>query len=231
MSDVEVAGLLLIVYSNHHPPLSPWSSPLPHIPSPPLPSIPSPSLLVSPLLPVSSQVLVLSPLQPASPIRSLGYQAAMIRLRAEAASTSHSLPLPPPIILSHARQIEPNIRDIYHCIYFSTTVERTYMRLPYTGLKRDKVLYCHQWKREIRRDLEENVSSAVNNKKLQFSIVRNRRVITKMLAADYKRKKQLIEALKLIKRLQTQMAVFERQQGPVKGPPQLELPEEAGSSS
>ncbi|GKA82194.1 hypothetical protein Tco_0788942 [Tanacetum coccineum] len=27
----------------------------------------------------------------------------MIRLRAEAASTSHSLPLPPPIILSHTR--------------------------------------------------------------------------------------------------------------------------------
>ncbi|GKE68395.1 hypothetical protein Tco_1526467 [Tanacetum coccineum] len=37
------------------------------------------------------------------PIRPLGYRAAMIRLRAEAASTSHSLPLPPPIILSHTR--------------------------------------------------------------------------------------------------------------------------------
>ncbi|GJY55866.1 hypothetical protein Tco_0454981 [Tanacetum coccineum] len=32
---------------------------------------------------------------PASPIHSLGYRAAMIRLRAEAASTSYSLPLPP----------------------------------------------------------------------------------------------------------------------------------------
>ncbi|GJR10524.1 hypothetical protein Tco_0793176 [Tanacetum coccineum] len=106
-SDVEVAGLLAISTLPSSP-LSPWSSPLPHIPSPPLPSIPSPSLLVSPLLPVSSQVLVLSPLQPASPIRSLGYQAAMIRLRAEAASTSHSLPLPPPIILSHARPDAPS---------------------------------------------------------------------------------------------------------------------------
>ncbi|GJR10525.1 hypothetical protein Tco_0793177 [Tanacetum coccineum] len=68
-------------------------------------------------------------------------------------------------------------------------------------------------------------------RELQLADRRRQTVITKMLAADYKRKKQLIEALKLIKRLQTQMAVFERQQGPVKGPPQLELPEEAGSSS
>ncbi|GKC34826.1 hypothetical protein Tco_1047210 [Tanacetum coccineum] len=46
---------------------------------------------------------MLSSSPPASLIRPLGYRAAMIRLRAEAASTSHSLPLPPPIILSHTR--------------------------------------------------------------------------------------------------------------------------------
>ncbi|GJY95341.1 putative reverse transcriptase domain-containing protein, partial [Tanacetum coccineum] len=51
--------------------------------------IPSPSLPLSPPLPV------LSPAPPPSHIRSLGYRAAMIRMRAEAASTSHSLPLPP----------------------------------------------------------------------------------------------------------------------------------------
>ncbi|GJT70147.1 putative reverse transcriptase domain-containing protein [Tanacetum coccineum] len=78
------------------------------IPSPPLPPIPSPSLPVSPPLPVSSPVPVLSPSPPASPIRLLGYRAAMIWLRAEAASTSHSLPLPPPIILSHTRPDAPS---------------------------------------------------------------------------------------------------------------------------
>ncbi|GJU26452.1 hypothetical protein Tco_1165073 [Tanacetum coccineum] len=78
------------------------------IPSPPLPPIPSPSLPVSPPLPVSSPVLVLSPSLPASPIRPLGYRAAMIRLRAEAASTSYSLPLPPPIILSYTRPDAPS---------------------------------------------------------------------------------------------------------------------------
>ncbi|GKG43567.1 hypothetical protein Tco_0482660, partial [Tanacetum coccineum] len=51
---------------------------------------------------------MLSPSPPASLIRSLGYQATMIRLRAEAASTSHSLPLPPPIILSHTRPDAPS---------------------------------------------------------------------------------------------------------------------------
>ncbi|GKF32281.1 hypothetical protein Tco_0102079, partial [Tanacetum coccineum] len=106
-SDAEVARLLAI--SNPpSPPLSPWSSPLPQIPSPPLPPIPSPSLPLSPPLPVSSPVPVLSPSPPASPIRPLGYRAAMIWLRAEAASTSHSLPLPLPIILSHTRPAAPS---------------------------------------------------------------------------------------------------------------------------
>ncbi|GKE25714.1 hypothetical protein Tco_1441098, partial [Tanacetum coccineum] len=105
-SDEEVARLLTISTPPSLP-LSPWSSPLPQIPSPPLPLIPSPSLPVSPPLPVSSPVPVISPSLPPSPIRSLGYRAAMIRLRAEAASTSYSLPLPTPFILSPTRSDAP----------------------------------------------------------------------------------------------------------------------------
>ncbi|GKB89944.1 hypothetical protein Tco_0962216 [Tanacetum coccineum] len=73
-SDTEVAILLAIPTP---PPssLSPWSSPLPQIPSPPLPLILSP-------LPVSSP-------PPASSTYPLRYRAAMIRLGAEAPSTSH----------------------------------------------------------------------------------------------------------------------------------------------
>ncbi|GKE98302.1 hypothetical protein Tco_0021653 [Tanacetum coccineum] len=67
-------------------PLTPLSSPLPQIPSPPLPASPPASVLPA------------SP--PASPIRPLGYRAAMIRLRAETPSTSHPLPLPPLQLLS-----------------------------------------------------------------------------------------------------------------------------------
>ncbi|GKG12844.1 hypothetical protein Tco_0347081, partial [Tanacetum coccineum] len=79
-SNAEVARLLAI----STPPsslLSSWSSPLPQIPSPPLPLLPSPSLPLSPPSPV------LSPTPHPSPIHSLGYRAAMIRLRAKAAST------------------------------------------------------------------------------------------------------------------------------------------------
>ncbi|GKG37068.1 hypothetical protein Tco_0447241, partial [Tanacetum coccineum] len=59
-------------------------------------------------LPVSSPIPVLSLSPPASLIRPLGSQAATIWLIAEAASTSHSLPLPPPIILSYTRPDAPS---------------------------------------------------------------------------------------------------------------------------
>nr|GFD37105.1 hypothetical protein [Tanacetum cinerariifolium] len=79
-TDSEVARLLAIS-SPPASPLSSWSLPPPQISFPPLPPILSPP---SPIL---------SPAPPPSPIRFLGYRAAMIRLRDEAASTSHSPPL------------------------------------------------------------------------------------------------------------------------------------------
>ncbi|GKE03007.1 putative reverse transcriptase domain-containing protein [Tanacetum coccineum] len=88
-SEAEVDRLLAI--STPPPsPLTSYSSPLPQIPSPPL--------LVSSPLPISPPQL------PASPTHSLGYRAAMIRLRAELPSTSHPLPLPIPIVLLHTRE-------------------------------------------------------------------------------------------------------------------------------
>nr|GFB08809.1 hypothetical protein [Tanacetum cinerariifolium] len=67
---------LLAISSPQTSPLSPWSSPPPQIPFPPLPPILSPPSRI------------LAPTPPPSPIHSLGYRAAMIRLRDEAASTS-----------------------------------------------------------------------------------------------------------------------------------------------
>ncbi|GKF58034.1 hypothetical protein Tco_0171571, partial [Tanacetum coccineum] len=89
-SDAKVARLLAISTLPSSP-LSSWSSPLPHIPSS--------------SLPLSPPSHVLSPAPPPNPIRSLGYRAVMIRMRAKAASTSHSLPLPPPFILSPLDQM------------------------------------------------------------------------------------------------------------------------------
>nr|GFA14938.1 hypothetical protein [Tanacetum cinerariifolium] len=87
-TDSEVVRLLAIS-SPPASPLFPWSSPPPQIPFPSLPPILSPP---SP---------VLSPAPPPSPIRSLGYRAAMIRLRDEAASTSS-----PPLQLPSASRRE-----------------------------------------------------------------------------------------------------------------------------
>nr|GFC60186.1 hypothetical protein [Tanacetum cinerariifolium] len=80
---------LLAMSSPPASPLSPWSLPssqIPFLPLPPILSPPSP---------------VLSPAPPPSPIRFLGYRAAMIRLRDEAASTSS-----PPLQLPSASRRE-----------------------------------------------------------------------------------------------------------------------------
>ncbi|GKD93965.1 hypothetical protein Tco_1373802, partial [Tanacetum coccineum] len=58
-------------------------------------------------------------------------------------------------------------------------------------------------------------------------LARAEAAITDMLAADRRRQKQFIKALKLLKSLQTQMTEFERQQGPAKGHAQPDTPEEA----
>nr|GFC38120.1 hypothetical protein [Tanacetum cinerariifolium] len=87
-SDSEIVRLLAMSTPPASP-LSPRSSPPSQIPFAPLPPILSPP---SP---------VLSPAPPPSPIRSLGYRAAMIRLRDEAASTSS-----PPLQLPSANRRE-----------------------------------------------------------------------------------------------------------------------------
>ncbi|GKA60821.1 hypothetical protein Tco_0760228 [Tanacetum coccineum] len=89
-SNTEVSRLLAIPTLPPSP-LSPWSSPLPSIPSPPPPVLPP--------LPLAPPPLLVSPTYP------LGYRATMIRLRAEALSTSYSPP--PHIILSHTRADTP----------------------------------------------------------------------------------------------------------------------------
>nr|GFD14243.1 hypothetical protein [Tanacetum cinerariifolium] len=81
---------LLAISSPPTSPLYHWSSPPPQIPFPSLPPILSPP---SPIL---------SPAPPPSPIRSLGYRAAMIRLRDEAASTSS----PPLQLPSASRRVD-----------------------------------------------------------------------------------------------------------------------------
>nr|GFA40042.1 hypothetical protein [Tanacetum cinerariifolium] len=124
-SDSEVVRLLAMS-SPPSSPLSPWSSPPPQIPFPPLPPI------LSPHLPM------LSPAPPPSPIRSFGYRAAMIRLRAEAASTSHSPPLPPPFILSPTRSDAPSSGTPL-LLPISTSTSSPPLQLPSASRKEDRL--------------------------------------------------------------------------------------------
>ncbi|GKC93664.1 hypothetical protein Tco_1159106, partial [Tanacetum coccineum] len=235
---------LLIMPTPPSSPLSLWLSPLPQIPSLLLPPILSPlpvSLLLpqisSPPLPVSSPVLALSPPPPASPLRPLGYRVAMIRLRAEAASISHSLPLPPPIILSHTRPDSPSSgTPPLHLLFDDRRADRpesssAAAARPTRGLRVDYG-FVATIDREIMQDLERDVvAQQAMITELQEADRRRQAVITEMLAADHRRQKQFIEALKLLKRLLIQMTEFERQQGPTKGLAQPDVPKEAGSSS
>ncbi|GKA98623.1 hypothetical protein Tco_0826560 [Tanacetum coccineum] len=60
---------------------------------------------------------------------------------------------------------------------------------------------------------------------------RRQSVITELLKADYRRQRQLVETLKIVKSLKAQMIELQTQQGPAKDPAEPELPEEAGSNS
>ncbi|GJY85604.1 hypothetical protein Tco_0499630 [Tanacetum coccineum] len=136
--------------------------------------IPSPSLPLSPPSPV------LSPAPPLSPICSLGYRAAMIRMRVEAASTSHSLPLPPSFILSPTRPDAPSL-GIPPPLPISVPTLSPPLLLPSTSRREDRpksssaaaarpagglradYVFVATMDREIRRDLEREVGYGITD--------------------------------------------------------------------
>ncbi|GJX83781.1 putative reverse transcriptase domain-containing protein [Tanacetum coccineum] len=229
-SDTEVARLLAIPTPPPSP-LSPCITTLPQIPSPPLP--------------VSLPVPVLSPSPPASPIRSLGYTTRMIRMRAEASSTSHSSP--PHIILSHTRADTPpsstppsgtppllpiplpTSSPPLHLLSTDCRADRLEVTLP--PRKRLGITLGPRYE-EIMRDLERDVSYGITDTWDEMLVDMPGTPAnddTKDLQQTAEASTRFIEALKLLKRLHTQMIEFERQQGPTKGPAQPDAPEEAGN--
>ncbi|GJZ54463.1 hypothetical protein Tco_0609348 [Tanacetum coccineum] len=259
-SDAEVAKLLVI----STPPsssLSLWSSPLPQIPSPPLPLIPSPSLPVSPPLSVSSPVHVLSPSPPPSPIRSLGYRASMIRLRAEAVSTSHFIPLPPPFILSPTRLDAPS-SGIPPPLPISVSTSSPPLLLPSASRREDRPEVTlpprKRLDRDIRRDPEREVGYGITDlwdeivETLQGAPVSTDTELGRHMTAFETRVRQDMDEIYTrwrqrldyperlrgdrwmrgqVAALQGQFTALQGQQGPAGGPAQLELLEEADSSS
>ncbi|GJZ58396.1 hypothetical protein Tco_0613890 [Tanacetum coccineum] len=344
-SKAEIARLLAIS-SPPSSPLSPWSSPLPQIPSPTLP-VPSP-VPVSPL-----------PLH-ASPTYPLGFRAAMNRQRAESLSTSHSLPLLPPIILSYTRAYVAMMRAVAPSTYILASRPKTPpsgtppllpiplptpsppLLLPSTDRIADRPEVCLPPRKrlcialglrykvdessstptarltggfradygffttldnEIRRDPKRDVGYGITNtwdeslqdtdeiygrlddvqddrslmsgrlnmlfrdrhthartallmerearlsreawgqsmdasdtarskvRALRTTILAQQMKIAALRAADCARQAQLVETLRLMSTLQTQVTALQGQQGPARGPAKPRIPEEASSSS
>nr|GFC12214.1 hypothetical protein [Tanacetum cinerariifolium] len=190
---------LLAISSPPASPLSPWSSPLPWIPFPPLPPILSPP---SP---------VLSPAPPPSPIRSLGYRAAMIRLRDEAASTSS-----PPLQLPSASRRE----------------DRPEVTLP--PKKRLGIALGPRY--EVGDSLSAAAARPAGGLRADYGFVATMdREIMRDPERDHRRSTEVIELRTALQgqmtALQAQVTTLQGQQGLAGGPTHSELPEEAGSGS
>ncbi|GJT62287.1 hypothetical protein Tco_1005820 [Tanacetum coccineum] len=257
-------------------PLTPLSSPLPHIPSPPFPASP-----------------------PASPIRPLGYQAAMIRTdrpgitlppqkrlgidigpRYEIGESSAAAATRPvgghradygfvgtmdtEIRRRRAEEVgyrirndwidpreaveevapmtlggvntrvteltavqEQDTQDIYAVI--EDTQDRQTHIYQSVGTLVDDSQYHYETARLL--DQEALVSREAWGRSIEAADRKSQVVTLEMLQADYQRQVQLTKALELLKGLHTQMAEFQRQLGPAKGPAQPDAPGEAGSSS
>ncbi|GKE70113.1 hypothetical protein Tco_1528185 [Tanacetum coccineum] len=108
------------------------------------------------------------------PIHPLGYRAVMIRLRAKAPSTSHSLPLPPPIILSHTRSDAPSSgtppllpiplptsSPPLHLLSTDRRADRLEVTLP--PRKRADYGFVATINKEIMRDLERDVGYGITD--------------------------------------------------------------------
>nr|GEZ80809.1 hypothetical protein [Tanacetum cinerariifolium] len=191
-SDSEIVRLLAIS-SPPASPFSPWSLPPPQIPFSSLPPILSPP---SP---------VLSPAPPPRPIRSLGYRAAMIRLRDEAASTSS-----PPVQLPSASRME----DRPEGAPVSIDMELGgYMREFETRVRQDtNEIYMRLDDEQTERQL---LAEAMMSREAWV-----RSTDASDLIRDHRRSTEIIK-------LRTAL----QGQGLAGGPTQPELPEEVGSGS
>nr|GEY87672.1 putative reverse transcriptase domain-containing protein [Tanacetum cinerariifolium] len=208
---------LLAISSPPASPLSPWSSPPPHIPFPPLPPILSPP----------SPILALAP--PPNPIRSLGYRAAMIRLRDEAASTFHSPPLQLPS--ASRREDRPEVTS-------GPTLSRLQARMSREAWVRatNASDLVHGEVMSLRTTV---LGQILEIRELQAADRRRQTVILELLRIDHKRSTKTLELRTALQghvtALQGQVTALQAQgqqgqQGLAVDHTQSKLPEEAGGS-
>ncbi|GKE40746.1 hypothetical protein Tco_1464151, partial [Tanacetum coccineum] len=179
---------LLAIHTPPPSPFSPWSSPLPQIPSPPLP-------LILSSLPVSSP-------PPASPIRSRqtqGYLTALDEI--EYRSSAHTTrPLGGfranyGFVATMDREIMRDLeRDVGYGI--TDTWDEMLVDMPGAPATDDTELGIEVMSLRTRVVAQQAVIT-----ELQAADRRRQAAITDMLATDRRRQTQFIEALKLLKRL------------------------------
>ncbi|GJV42959.1 hypothetical protein Tco_1427495 [Tanacetum coccineum] len=94
-------------------------------------------------------------------------------------------------------------------------------------MEREARLSREAWRRSM--DASDLARSEVMA--LRTQVVAQQSEIAGLRAADRTRQAQLVETLRLMSTLQTQVTALQSQLGPASGPAQPEIPEEAGSSS
>ncbi|GJY04767.1 hypothetical protein Tco_0370707 [Tanacetum coccineum] len=94
-------------------------------------------------------------------------------------------------------------------------------------MEREARLSCEAWGRSM--DASDLARSEVMA--LRTQVVAHQSEIATLRAADRARHAQLVEILRLMSTLQTQVTALQGQLGPARGPTEPEIPEEAGSSS
>nr|GFC71354.1 hypothetical protein [Tanacetum cinerariifolium] len=94
-------------------------------------------------------------------------------------------------------------------------------------MESEAILSCEAWVQSM------DASDTVRAEVMSFCtiVLAQQTKIAGLRAANRTRQTQLVEALTLLKILQTQMAALHRQQGPARGPAHPEIPEDVGSSS
>ncbi|GJU39887.1 hypothetical protein Tco_1192844 [Tanacetum coccineum] len=82
-----------------------------------------------------------------------------------------------------------------------------------------------------RRSMDASDTARSEVRALRTTVLAQQTEFAALRAADRARQVQLMETLRLMSTLHTQMTTLQGQQGPARGPAQPEVPEEAGSSS
>ncbi|GKF07215.1 hypothetical protein Tco_0041439, partial [Tanacetum coccineum] len=234
-------------------PLTPLSSPLPHIPSPPFPASPPASVLPasSPLQLLSSDYRTERPEITLPPRKRLGVDLGPRYEIGESSAAAATRPIgghradygfvgtmDTKIRRQRAEEVGFGIRDVW--IDPREAVEEYHYGTARL-LDQEALVSREAWGRSIEvsymtlleilalRSVVIGQQAVISQ--LQAADRKSQVVTLEMLQADYQRQVQFAEALKLLKGLQTQMVEFQRQHGPAKGPTQADAPGEAGSNS